>query len=134
LTPTNSTLRDETQHEHHDEHLATAAILDPCNALGEDKLEALIERFSKRMVVVQLTNRECRLCGDDADTFSLLMCERLCEECFYEHPDAKMCSLEFAQVRLMSSYPYMFYAGVLALCCTQQVYNERGRNKSINYY
>jgi hypothetical protein len=60
----NSTLRDETQQEHHYEHLATAAVLDPVNALGTDKLQTLVERFSKRTVAIQLTNCGCHTANE----------------------------------------------------------------------
>jgi hypothetical protein len=99
----NSTLRDETQQEHHYEHLATAAVLDPGNALGADKLQALVERFSKRTVAIELANRGCRLCGEDTNTFSLLACARQCDQCFYRHLAATMCSLQYAEVSLKSS-------------------------------
>jgi hypothetical protein len=99
----NSTLRGETQQEHHYEQLATAAVLDPVNALGADKLQTLVERFSKRTVAIELTSRACRLCGEETDTFSLLACGRQCDQCFYRHPAATMCSLDYAEVSLKSA-------------------------------
>jgi hypothetical protein len=92
-------LREFSIDEVHYADRVSAAQLDPRNALGEEKLAALCEKHTKRVVAIELTNQYCTWCGEETDYFMELVCSSVCRNCYREKPELEMCSVEYAKMR-----------------------------------
>jgi hypothetical protein len=92
---------------------ATTAALDPVSVLGEERMAVLCGTFSCRTVAKALTSRKCRICEADTPFFSVLACERQCQECFATAPIARLCSLEYAKVSSKRSHSVALVSQVL---------------------